>query len=66
MKNRLLVSIVAMAFLVVCDPDTTGPETDCNISQNYKLEYYPVDTAKVIDIRTGPPKEIMTGVLNMT
>ncbi len=55
-----------MAFLVVCDPDTTGPETDCNISQNYKLEYYPVDTAKVIDIRTGQPKEIMTGVLNMT
>jgi|SRR5688572_25013008 len=63
MKIHFTLSILLLVFLISCDPEPDGPETDCHILQNYKLDYHGINAPKVFDIRTDPPLEIRNGTL---
>jgi hypothetical protein len=61
MKINLILSSIILVLVVSCDPDPTGPESNCEIYQNYVLGYHGVDEAKVFDLRIDPPAEIKNG-----
>ena len=62
MKLIIIIS-VGMMFMWACDPEPTGPESNCNLLPSYQLDYGFLKASRVFDVRTDPPTEIVNGTL---
>ena len=63
MKFKLLALYLAITTCSSCDPEPIGPEKNCHLLPNYKLDRHAVEAAKVFDVRQNPPLEIKNGTL---
>lgn len=63
MKTKILIISLALITAVSCDPEPTGPESDCHLLPIYKLDYHAIDAPKVFDIRPDSPIEISNGLI---
>lgn len=63
MKIKALFICIGMIGTLSCDPEPTGPETNCNLLPVYELDYHFLKASRVFDVRTNPPTEIVNGTL---
>ena len=63
MNFKIPFFIIFMATFTSCDPEPTGPESDCDLRPFYGLQYHGVDANKVFDVRPSTPLEIKNGTL---
>jgi hypothetical protein len=63
MKFELFIIYTLLIVLSSCDPEPSGPESDCTLNGLYKLDYHAIDASKVFDLRSDPPLEIRNGTI---
>lgn len=61
MQHKILILALLGIALSSCDPEPTGPESDCHLHDLYTLGYHAIDASKVFDLRQDPPLEIRNG-----
>lgn len=63
MNIKTIIISTGMIGILSCDPESTGPEMDCNLQSVYRLEHHFLKASRVFDVRTNPPTEIINGTL---